>query len=78
MGGFLNTWLMELVLCCFRQSLLKRFVGIRIGAVHEYAGLRIMEIREDSVCSTVMQISAPLQMDSPDFVARDIAQSQPR
>ena len=40
MGGFLNTWLIELVLCCFGQLLLKRFVRIRRGAAHENAGLK--------------------------------------
>ena len=60
MGGFLNTWLMVLVLCCFGQLLSKRFVRVQRGAVHAN-GLKIMKIREDSVCSVVMQISPAIE-----------------
>jgi len=39
MGRFLNTWLNEIVLCCFWQLRSKRFVRVRRGAVHANAGL---------------------------------------
>ena len=42
----------------------------RRGSDHENAGLRIIEIREDSVCSTVLQISAPQSNSQPQFCCR--------